>query len=243
MENKISNYLRKSIFFFILFIGNAYPKDKAPDIRDKFKEFEPGVYFYVNERDFFLRPYRNDNYTVEKYMREKIVPVVNHFLTINYKGDVAELSNYVGLGTVEDFTKNCKRDKIILSDSDEYKKLLFKNLQTRNYPCGISSYFGLHQLFKVYKEDIFFFETKHYFLVWLYPQYKYGKDKNGSWETPPSFDELEHGSTFVMYYMKEPNVIVNRYFFKFHADSKKYELFSYYTDFTENIIENFQYEK
>jgi hypothetical protein len=230
----------KIILIISLLSIDIFPKDGQVDIRDEFLELDPGVFFYANEKDRFLRPYKNNAYTVESYIKKKIYPVVNHFLEINIKGDLDELSKYIGQDTIQDFARYCKINKIVFKSNEEYRKLLFNDLQSRKYSCGISSYFGLDRIFKVKKENVFFFEKKYYFLVWLYPQYREGENNKGHvWESPPSFDELEHGSSFVMYYMKEPTEIVRRYLFEFRSDTKKYELFQTYPEFTENFVESY----
>ncbi|TGL09149.1 hypothetical protein EHQ43_01445 [Leptospira bouyouniensis] len=235
---EISKYL--ALVLVLLKCQTSWKEGKAPVILAQFQEFQPGLFYYVNENDSFLSPYQNEAYTVKRYMREKIHPVVKDFLNANLAGDIEKLSNYIGEATIEDFSRYCKQNQVMLPSKAEYRKLLFNDLKLRTYSCGISSYFGLYYLFNVKEKDVFFFDRRHYFLVWLYPRYKFRRDNKGSWESPPSFDELEHGSTFAVYYMKEPTDIVNRYLFEFHPDTKKYELFKYYPGFAENFVDRYR---
>lgn len=241
MKVRIDKLKYIAIVFVLLHCQTSWKEGKAPMILEQFQEFESGLFYYVNEKDSFLRPYQNEGYTVNRYLREKTHPVVRDFLNANLTGDIETLSNYIGEATIEDFSRYCKQNQVMLSSKAEYRQLLFKDLKSRTYSCDISSYFGLYNLFNVKEKDVFSFDRRHYFLIWLYPRYKEEKDNQGfSWETPPSFDELEHGSTFAMYYMKEPTDIVNRYLFEFHTETKKYELFQYYPAFTENFVERYR---
>lgn|GEM_PF-4020392 len=233
-----NNNDKKFIILFFLLFRSSYAEGNLVDIRDQFTEMESGLYFYVDENDSFLQPYQQNGYTVKKYIREKIFPVVKKFLAFNVSGDLDALSDFIGQNSINSFSVNCKLHKVNLANNEEYKKQFIDDMRTRKYTCNINSYFGLYRFFRVKEENIFFFKKKHYFLVWLYPNYIQGKNMQGQiWERSPSFDQLKDGSTFVMYYMKEPAELIARYYFQFDPKLKKYELLNVYPEYTENFID------
>ncbi|WP_167882467.1 hypothetical protein [Leptospira bandrabouensis] len=218
----------KNILFLILinFSCLTVEKSKQIIIKDGFRELSPGIYYFINENDNYFEMYKQNGYTLEKYISKNIQAVVENFLNSAFEGDLNKLNEYIGNETISEFEERCRKYGIIRNNQNEYLNLLFSDLKTRKKTCNNSGYFSLHNIFKIKKEQIFKFDGKRYFfLVWLNPTYEEDKfylDENFKtskiglpWE-----GNVEHGSDFVIYYLNQNFIEVGVYGFTFNSKKK-----------------------